>query len=710
MTSSGTTSRGFSTARGYFALAAVVAGVTAAVIGYLNYGQSLAALGVPDPGITVSAGLPLVRGIATMVAFVGVGSFMMAAFGVPARKDGLLDVDGHLASRTGTWCMLIWALLALLQVPMNLSDLSGRPLTQTLSPAMWGQAYDQVAVSRAWAWVAIFALVTVVWSLGTRKWIFQMLFFVFSLITLIPISLQGHSAAGGNHDYGVNSYLFHFVFTAIWVGGLAALIQHALRRGPYMNILVRRYSFIALISICVIAVSGVINGALRVTPGQLLTTTYGWIIVAKAVLCIVLAVFGYIHRRRIIPALDTDPTDRAAFVRLAVGELVVMAATIGVAISLSRIPPPLPSTINLNVMELALGFELTKPPSWAGIFGMVRFDLVWGTVALVFQVLYTWAFVHVRKTGGSWPVNRLLWWTAGNVMLLFASSSGMGMYAMVSFSVHMMQHMILSMAIPIAWALAGPVTLFLRALPTGAAMGIAGPREWLVAFINNPVSKFLTNPVVAGVQFVIGFYALYFTDLFKTLMLYHFGHLFMVAHFIVSGYIFYWVSIGIDAAPRHTSPFVKMLTILGIMPFHAWFAIALMQMNTVMGESYYSQLGIPWPVDWMADQNAGGKIAWATGEIPLLIVTAAHFLQWRAEDRREAKRFERQEERSGDADLNAYNAMLAGLQSGQATAELEEYYNSEYAGGVRSALHKKKFEHHNVPGKAGGEKNSTAEG
>ena len=203
---------------------------------------------------------------------------------------------------------------------------------------------------------------------------------------------------------------------------------------------------------------------------------------------------------------------------------------------------------------------------------------------------------------------------------------------------------------------------------------------------------------MAAAQFVIGFYIMYFTPLFEALMKYHFGHLFMIAHFLVSGYIFYWISIGIDAAPRHTSPFIKMVTILGTMPFHAWFAIALMQLNYPLGQPMYETFGIPWHVDYMADQNLGGKIAWATGEIPLLIVTAAHFLQWRREDSKETARYERRADRTHEAELNAYNEMLAALNSGAGDRELQDYYSSDYSSDeVRSYFHQKKFEHHNVP-------------
>lgn len=484
----------------------------------------------------------------------------------------------------------------------------------------------------------------------------------------------------------------------MWVGGLAAMIQHALRKGPHMDIIVKRYSFVALVSIIVLAISGIVNALLRLRVEELVTSNYGRIISVKAALLIVLGIFGFIHRKRTIPRLEKDPTDRIAFAQVAIVELIVMAAAIGVAVSLSRIPPPLPKELTLTIMELQLGFGLTRPPTWGGLIGMVRFDMVYGTVALVAEVLYVWAFLHLRKKGVTWPLNRVFWWTLGTALLLFATSSGLGMYAMVSFPMHMIQHMILSMVIPIAWVLAGPVTLFLRALPAAGRHSVPGPREWIVAFINNPVSQFLTNPVVAAAQFVIGFYVMYFTPLFEDLMKYHFGHLFMIAHFLVSGYIFYWVSIGIDAAPRHTSPFIKMITILGSMPFHAWFAIALMQLDYPLGKNMYGTFGIPWDVNYLADQNLGGKIAWATGEIPLLIVTVAHFIQWRREDRRETTRYERQADRTHEADLNAYNKMLASLNSGCGDRDMQNYYGLEYvAGDVRSIFHRKRCEHHNVP-------------
>ena len=405
------------------------------------------------------------------------------------------------------------------------------------------------------------------------------------------------------------------------------------------------------------------------------------------------------HRQSVIPKLEAAEGEggsstaeaRKAFSRLAIGEIIVMAGAIGVAISLSRIPPPLPQQIEITTMDILLGFRLTEPPNYLHMFGMFRLDLIYGVGAIILQALYMWAWFTLRKKGQDWPINRLLWWTAGNVFLLYATSSGLGMYAMAMFSPHMLQHMILAMVVPICWALGGPMTLFLRALPAAGRDGVPGPREWLVVFINNPISRFWTHPIVAGIQFVVGFYWLYLSTLFDWMGSNHSGHLFMIGHFLISGYIYFWVIIGVDAAPRHISAFNKMLVLFGSVVFHAWFGIALMQMRSPMNADFYQRLDFPFAVDILHDQWVGGAIAWGLGELPLLIVSIAHGVQWYRSEDREAKRYDRHQDRTGGQDLQAYNAMLASMTGEGGDFGEKEYYTADYeTESVQSQLHTEK--------------------
>ena len=213
--------------------------------------------------------------------------------------------------------------------------------------------------------------------------------------------------------------------------------------------------------------------------------------------------------------------------------------------------------------------------------------------------------------------------------------------------------------------LGAPGTLALRALPAAGRDDPPGMREWLLAALHSRLSRFLTNPVVATVLFVAGFYGLYLSNLFDSTASSHAGHLAMNLHFLLSGYLFYWVVIGVDPTPRPIPPLAKVAVVFASLPLHAFFGVVLMGTKKVLGADYYRSLGLSWHTDLLGDQRLGGGIAWAAGEFPLVIVMLALLIQWARSDRRTATRLDRAAERDDDAELVAYNAMLAQLARGE---------------------------------------------
>ncbi|MDO5730290.1 cytochrome c oxidase assembly protein [Corynebacterium sphenisci] len=673
---------------GWYLLFVLCAGALAGGLSLAFNMESRTTLGIPDPGIITTVGFPLAKAGGEMLAALAVGSFMLAAFGTKWRKDRTLDVDGYAASRTGMWALLGWGLIGLLQIPLVLSDVSGQPLSVTIRPENWSVALDQVSEALAWLWVGIFALVGALGASLTRKWIWQPVFFALSLVSMMPLAVVSHNATGGNHDYGTNSYIWHLTFTVFWVGGLMALIGHARRRGRYLDVVVSRYSFVALVAFVAMSVSGVVNAWINLGWDDLFTSTYGILVMIKAVAVVLLGLFGYLHRRLTIPAIAEDPYG-GAFRRVAIVEVVVMALTVGVAVALGRTPPPpkyaeqAGGTLDLpeiTQMEVKLGYQLDIPFGWDAMLTTFRFDLFFGSAAIIAAWIYLYWVRLLKKRGGEWPVVNTVWWLSGCALLLFTSCSALGVYMPALFSTHMLAHMLYSMGIPVMLCLGGPMTLGLRALRPAGRDGVPGLREWLVVFINNPVSRFLTNPLVAAVQFVAGFYLLYFTPLYPYLADEHAGHLFMNIHFLISGYIFYWVIIGVDAAPQRIPESIKLVTLMGTLIFHAFFGISLIMLNTPLAFDYYSGLDLPWQVDLLEDQGIGGAIAWALGEVPLFIVMGALAVQWRNSDIREAKRYDRKAKRDHDAELNAYNAMLAEMgETGGPPAD-DPYFTGEVGG------------------------------
>jgi len=554
-----------------------------------------------------------------------------------------------------------WAVCAALLVPLTISDVSGQPMTAHLNPATLWSLAGLINISTAWRWTALLAAVLTVASLPVLRWSWTPLLLVGSMATLLPLGLTGHSSAGGSHDLATNSLLIHLFAGSLWAGGLLALLVHVLRGGQHADLASRRFSVIALWCFVAMAVSGVVNALVRILPSDLLTTTYGRLVVAKFVALCLLGLAGWRQRRTGVVALQADPGSRAGLLRLALIEAVLFGLTFGVAVGLGRTPPP-PLPIGVpSISDVKIGYDFPGPPTPARVLFDWRFDLIFGTAAIVFAGLYLAGVRRLRRRGDAWPMGRTVAWLLGCTTLLFVSSSGVGRYMPAMFSMHMAAHMLLSMLVPILLVLGGPVGLALRALPAAGGGDPPGMREWLLAALHSRISRFLTNPVVATALFVAGFYGLYLGGLFDAAVGSHIGHVVMNVHFLASGYLFYWVVIGVDPTPRPIPPLAKVAVVFASLPLHAFFAVILMSMPKVLGESFYHSLHLSWHTDLLGDQRLGGGMAWAAGEIPLVVVMIALLVQWSRSDQRTARRLDRAADRDDDAELAAYNAMLAEL-------------------------------------------------
>lgn len=642
----------------------LLAGAVAAGIGALALAEALTATGLPNPGPVTTYGLPFVRAAGEIAAVIAVGSFLFAAFLVAPQDNGVLDVAGYRALRLGSAASAVWTVCAAMLVPLTISDVSGQPVLDHLSPVDVWSATSLVDIAGAWRWTAILAAAVTIASLPVLRWGWTPVLFAGSLLTLVPLALTGHSSSGGAHDLATNSLFIHLIAGAVWAGGLLALLAHAVRgtaaEGPATALAARRFSALAVWCFIAMGISGVINALVRMEPADLFRTSYGWLVVGKIIALTLLGALGVLQRRSAVSALQEDPTARRPLIRLALTEGVIFGVTFGIAVGLGRTPPP-PIGRVPTAAEVAIGYDFAGPPTVARILVDWRFDLLFGTAAIVGALVYLAALYRLRRRGDAWPAGRTLAWLLGCATLLFTTSSGLGRYMPAMFSMHMIAHMLLSMLVPILLVLGAPVTMALRALPAAGRGQPPGPREWLLAALHSKVSKFFTNPVIATMMFVVGFYGLYFGGIFDAAVSNHAAHVMMNVHFLLTGYLFYWVVIGIDPTPRPLPPLGKIGMVFASLPLHAFFGVVMMGMQTVLGEPFYRSLQLSWHPDLLADQKLGGGVAWAAGEVPLVIVMLALLIQWRRSDDRTAKRLDRAAERDDDADLAAYNRMLAHL-------------------------------------------------
>lgn len=642
------------------AVGTTVAVLVAAGLTLLSGARPLVALGLPDPGVLTTAGLPAVRAAAEVAMVLTIGALLLAAFLVPPQRSGYLDVAGYRALRTACWTGAAWVVAAVLLIPLTVADALGRPVTEVLDVGLLLDVVPQLAASTAWAWTAVIALLVVVGTRSVLTWGWTTVLFGLSVVGPLPVTLTGHSAAGGSHDLATDSLVLHVTAASLWVGGLVAVVALAAARGPdrttALATAVPRFSQVALVCWVVLAVTGIVNALTRIAPAALFTSYYGGLLLAKAGALLALGAVGALHRRRTVAAASRG--EPRALLRLGGAEILLMLATIGLAVALGRTAAPDDGSGAPSRAEALIGYDLAGPPTLDRLLFDWRFDLIFGSAAIVLAIAYLVGARRLRARGDAWPVGRTLAWLSGCAALLVATSSGIGRYGPAMFSVHMGEHMILSMLVPILLVLGGPVTLALRTLPSGGRAGPPGPREWLLAAVHSPVSRWLTHPLVALPLFVGSYYALYFSGLFPAALPEHGAHLLMNLHFLLVGALFFWPIIGIDPSPRRLPPVARLAVVFASVPFHAFFGVALMSSVTVIGGDFYRALALPWVPDLLQDQRLGGGLAWASGELPLLLVVIALLIQWSRHDERSARRDDRRAEHDGDADLRAYNAML----------------------------------------------------
>ncbi|WP_253943946.1 cytochrome c oxidase assembly protein [Nocardioides marmotae] len=271
------------------------------------------------------------------------------------------------------------------------------------------------------------------------------------------------------------------------------------------------------------------------------------------------------------------------------------------------------------------------------------------TILTVWTVgLYLLGVFKLRARGDRWPVGRTIAFVVlGMGSFYVATASGLAAYDTTLLSAHMVQHMVLSMVVPLSLALGAPVTLALRTLP-------AAPRRWLLAVLHSRFARVLSFPPLAFGLYVLSPWALYFTSWYDASLSSTYVHEMMHLHLVLIGALFFWPLMGIDPVPGRVGyPFRVLLTVLTL-PFHAFLGVTIMGQTELIGAEHYLALREgpmgSWLPDAADDQHLAGGILWGSGDLIGLMFFGVLFAQWvrssMQEARREDRRLDREEERS----------------------------------------------------------------
>ncbi|MDO5618628.1 cytochrome c oxidase assembly protein [Kocuria sp.] len=663
---------------------------------------------VADPGALVRWGLPLAETLRNVALISTIGSLVLAVGVVPhtvrapqrdSHGEHSPDDDGgehplftqvlQLAGASA----VVWTVAAAVVAIFTYAEVSGVRLSPSAAYTQQLMSFvTEIPTGQALGVGVIIAAVVTTLVFGVRSLLGLLLTTALACIALVTMALNGHSSGGDDHMGAVNSLGLHLLGVCLWMGGLMALAwispllaaergtarlpigtrarresdsDHA-ARGRQVSleaVILNRFSHLALWCFVLVLASGVINATVRIGTWTQLTSPYGTLVMVKLVLTLALGVAGYVHRRAVIPALIADRmSGRRAVWQIILGELLLMGALVGVAVALGNSAPPVPEDLEPDATpaRILTFYELPPEPTWANAITQWRPDWLWVAIIALFGITYGWALFKLVRTGGKWPVLRAVSWYIGLILLFLATSGPVAVYARVLFSWHMVEHMSLTMIVPVFMVLGSPVTLLLRALEPRQD-GTRGPREWILRLVHSTWGKIVTNPIFAAVNFAGSIVLFYFTPLLGFTLRTHVGHEFMMAHFLFTGYMFALVLVGQDPIPKRPAYFMRLIMLIATMVYHAFVGVAIMGMDMLLEASWFGNMGHDWGITAIEDQQRGGALMWGIGELPTAILAVVVMIQWSMAGNKENKRVDREADRTDDAELKAYNQMMEQL-------------------------------------------------
>ena len=642
--------RSFQT-RAYSAGAVATLGVLLAVLVGLAIGGGAAALQFSDPGPVIRYGVPLAKALMNIAMAASIGSLVFAGFAAN-DKSAVLRKLLNLTSASAA----VWALAASVHFVLSFVSVSGAAfsLEQSFSQGLWVYATEiELGISLALNLLAAFAISILALAISSLTG--TALIAALGLGSLIPLALIGHAAGTANHSLAVNSLGLHLVGIVTWVGGLVAVFALKKDLLGEAKPMLSRYSSLALASFVIVAVSGIGSSYVRLPDAAGLFSPYGQLLLIKVILLVVLGSFGALYRGRILKNIS----EKGSFFKLALLEIFIMGLAVGTGTALARTAPPVEQGefVVPTPAQLLTGEPLPPEFTMETFFTQWKLDILWALIALWAIGAYLVAVRRLAKRGDSWPIARSLSWVAGMLLLVFVTSGSLNVYQEYLFSIHMIAHMFLTMAIPVLLVPGAPVTLLMRAVQKRSDDS-RGVREWVLWAVHTKYAEFVSHPLVAAVNFAGSLVVFYFTPLFDWATREHIGHQWMIVHFLITGYLFVQSLIGIDPGPTRVSYPIRLVMLIGVMAFHAFFGLALMGGTGLLLPDWFGAMGRTWGLPPLEDQQSGGAIAWGIGEIPTIILTIIVSVQWFKSDSRDSKRLDRASDRSGNQDLADYNQML----------------------------------------------------
>src|SRR3954471_1931296 len=266
-------------------------------------------------------------------------------------------------------------------------------------------------------------------------------------------------------------------------------------------------------------------------------------------------------------------------------------------------------------------------------------------------LLYRWA---VGKVNAAHPKNRVprfrYWcWQAGILTLFIALASPIATYDTTLFSVHMVQHLLLTMVAAPLLALGAPITLLLR---------VSSPetrRQRILPVLHSRLMRAISFPVVTWIVFAAVMWGSHFSPLFDASLDNEAVHLLEHALYLGAGLLFWWPVVGADPSPWRLPHPARIAYLFLGMPQSSFLGLAIFSAPAVLYR-HYETLVRTWGPTPLADQQVAGGIMWVVGDGLFLLGLVLAVAVWLRAEEAEGKRVDAQLDRDAARDAARHKA------------------------------------------------------
>ncbi len=281
---------------------------------------------------------------------------------------------------------------------------------------------------------------------------------------------------------------------------------------------------------------------------------------------------------------------------------------------------------------LAHGTGATAPTLESALTWWAAEPLPWIGVGLAL-VGYLLAARRVNRTGPRTPIAgwRIACWLGGLATILIALVSAIDLYAEDFLSIHMVQHLLLSMVAPPLLALGAPITLLLR---------VATPevrRRLILPVLHSRFVRFIASPLVAWPLFTATMFVTHFSPIYDAALEDPGIHVAEHAVFLVTGMLFWSPIVAADPIPHRLGFPARVAYVVLQMPVNAAVGLMIYFAPHVLYQ-HYATLARTWGPSARVDQQIGGALMWGAGDIILLGTVPLLVAAWMRADARKSRR------------------------------------------------------------------------